>query len=66
MFVKKEVARVKVIGESVARGAKWTIEKRRSRLRTVTIPPSKTHTSGTRSQSLRVPLIEDNPLTGVL
>ena len=42
------------------------IEKRRSGLHTITIPPSKTCTSGTRSQSLRVPLIEDNPLAGVL
>ena len=42
------------------------IEKRRSRFCTVTIPPSKTHTSGTKSQSLRVSLIEDNPLAGVL
>ena len=64
--MKKEVVRVKVNGESVVRGAKWMIEKRRSGPRTVTIPPSKTHTSGTRSQSLMVPLIEDNPLAGVL
>ena len=42
------------------------IEKRRSGLHTVTIPPSKTRTSGMRSQSLRVSLVEDNPLTGVL
>ena len=42
------------------------IEKRRSGLHTVTIPPPKTHTSGMRSQSLRVSLVEDNPLTGVL
>ena len=42
------------------------IEKRRSGFRTVTIPPSKTCTSGTKSQSLRVSLIEDNPLAGVL
>ena len=64
--MKKEVARVKVNGELVVRGARWIIEKRRFGLCIVTIPPSKTRTSGTRSQSLRVPLIEDNPLAGVL
>ena len=42
------------------------IEKRRFGLCTVTIPPSQTCTSGTRLQSLRVPLIEDNSLAGVL
>ena len=42
------------------------IEKRRSGFCTVTIPPSKTHTSGMKSQSLRVSVIEDNPLAGVL
>ena len=42
------------------------IEKRRSGLCTITIPPLKTRTSRTRSQSLRVSLVEDNPLTGVL
>ena len=42
------------------------IEKRRSGFHTITIPPLKTRTTRTRSQSLRVSLIEDNPLTGVL
>ena len=42
------------------------IEKRWSRFRTVSIPSSKTRTSGTKLQSLRVSLIEDNPLAGVL
>ena len=64
--MKKEIARVKVNSESVIRGAKWMIEKRRSGLCTVTILPSKTCTSRTKSQSLRVPLVEDNPLAGVL
>ena len=64
--MKKEVVRVKVNGESVVRGARWMIEKRRFGLCTVTIPPSKTRTSGMRSQSLRVPLVEDNPLAGAL
>ena len=42
------------------------MEKRRSGLCTVTIPPSKTCTSRTKLQSLRVSLIENNPLAGVL
>ena len=35
--MKKEVVRVKVNGESIIRGAKCMIEKRRFRLHTVTI-----------------------------
>ena len=42
------------------------IENRRFGLRTITIPPSQTCTSGTRLQSLRVPLVEDNSLAGIL
>ena len=36
MFVKKEVVKVKVNGESVIRGARWMIEKRRFGPRTIT------------------------------
>ena len=35
--MEKETVRVKVNGESVVRGAKWMIEKRRSGLCTVTV-----------------------------
>ena len=42
------------------------IEKTRSGPCTITIPPLKTCTSGTKLQSLRVPIIEDDPTTGVL
>ena len=42
------------------------IEKRRTGFCTVRIPSLKTRTSGTKSQSLRVSLIEDNALAGVL
>ena len=41
-------------------------EKMRLGSRTVTIPPSKSCTSGTKSQSLWISLIKDNPLAGVL
>ena len=45
----------------MVKGGKCTMEKISPRPRTVTIPPSKACTSGTTSESLRIPLIEDNP-----
>ena len=41
-------------------------EKRILPPHTVTLPPSKTCTTGARSESLQVSLIEDNPAAGVL
>ena len=57
---------VNVRGESKVRGGKCTIEKKSPRPRTVTIPPSKTCTAGTTSESLRVPLIENDSRARVL
>ena len=57
---------VKVKGESKDKGGKCTIERKRPRPRTVTIPPSKTCTTGTTSEPLRVPLIEDDSWAWVL
>ena len=42
------------------------MERKRPRPRTVTIPPSKTCTTGTTSKPLRVFLVEDNTVAGVL
>ena len=42
------------------------MERKRPRPRTVTIPPSKTCTTGTTSEPLRVPLIEDDSWAWVL
>ena len=42
------------------------IEKRRLLPCIVTLPPSKTCTTGARSESLRIPLVEDDPTAGVL
>ena len=41
------------------------MEKIRPNPRTVTIPPLKTCTTGARSDSLQVPIIEDDTITGV-
>ena len=56
---------VNVSGELGVNGEKWTTEKMRLGSHTVTIPPSKSCTSGTNSQSLWIPLVKDNPLAGV-
>ena len=56
---------VNVSDKSDVNGEKWTTEKMRLGSRIVTIPPSKSCTSGTNSQSLWIPLIKDNPLAGV-
>ena len=57
---------VNVKGESATKGGKCTMEKMRPRPRTVTIPPSKTCTTGTTSESLRIPVVEDDARTWVL
>ena len=53
-------------GESVVKGGKCTTEKMSPRPRTVTIPPSKTCTTGTSSKPLWVSLIEDDTWAWVL
>ena len=63
---KKMIRTVNVKGESTVKGGKCTTEKMSLRPRTVTIPPSKTCTTGTTSKSLRVSLVEDNSRTRVL
>ena len=57
---------VNVKGESAVNGGKCTTEKTSPQPRTVTIPPSKTCTSGTISKPLWVSLVEDNTVAGVL
>ena len=56
---------VKVNRESDTNGDRWMMEKIMSDPCTVTIPPSKTCTTGTRSQSLWVSIIEDDATAGV-
>ena len=57
---------VNMKGESVVKGGKCTTEKMSLRPRTVTIPPSKTCTTGTTSKPLWVSLIEDDTRAWVL
>ena len=47
-------------------GERQMIEKRRPSPHIVTLPPSKTCTTGTRLDSLRVSIVEDNTAAGVL
>ena len=63
---KKTMRTVNVKGESEVNGGKCTTEKISPRPRTVTIPPSKTCTTGTTSKPLRVSLVEDDTLARVL
>ena len=51
---------VNVNGELGANKDKWMIEKIRSCPCTITIPPSKTCTTGTKLQSLRISVIEND------
>ena len=64
--MKNIVETVNVCGESEDNGDKWTIEKRRPCLHTVTIPPTKTCTTSASSDPLRVTVIEDDPTARVL
>ena len=66
MSEKNIVKTVNVNGELGINGDKWMMEKIRSGPHTVTIPPSKTCTTGARSDSLWVSIIEDDTVTGVL
>ena len=66
MLVKNITETVNVNGELGVIGDKWIMEKIMSNPHTITIPPSKTCTTGTRLQSLWVSVIEDDPATGVL
>ena len=63
---KNRTRTVNVKGESIVKGGKCITEKMSPRPRTVTIPPSKTCTTGTISKPLRVSLVEDNTGAGVL
>ena len=63
---KKITRMVKVKGEPADKGGKCTMERKRPRPRTVTIPPSKTCTTGTTSEPLRIPIVEDDPWARVL
>ena len=53
-------------GESIVKGGKCTMEKMSPQPHTVTVPPSKTCTTGTTSKPLRVSLIEDDTQTRIL
>ena len=57
---------VNINGELDVNEDKWMMEKIRSGPHTITIPPSKTCTTGARSDSLWVSIIEDDTTTGVL
>ena len=65
MSAKNIVETVNVNGELEINGDKWKLEKIRSNPCTVTIPPSKTCTSGTKLQSLWISIVEDDTITGV-
>ena len=65
MSEKNIAEMVKVNGESDTNGDRWMMEKIMSDPCTITIPPSKTCTTGTRSQSLWVSIIEDDATAGV-
>ena len=66
MLLKKITRTVNVKGEPVDKGGKCTTERKRPRPRTVTIPPSKTCTTGTTSEPLRIPVVEDDTWAWVL
>ena len=57
---------VKVNGESAVNGVKCTMERISPQPRTVTIPPSKTCTTGTTSKSLGISVVEDDAQAQVL
>ena len=66
MLAKNIIETVDVNGEPGINGDKWIMEKIMSNPHTITIPPLKTCTTGTRLQSLWVSIVEDDPTTGVL
>ena len=63
---KKKRRIVNVKGESAVNSGKCTMERTSLRPRTITIPPSKTCTTGTTLKSLGIPVIEDDTGAGVL
>ena len=63
---KKMTRTVNVKGESVVKGGRYTTEKMSPRPHTVTIPPSKTCTTGTTSKPLWVSLVENDARAWVL
>ena len=65
LSAKEMIRTANVKGESIVKGGKCTMEKTSPRPHTVTIPPSKTWTTRTTSQPLRVSLIEDDTRTRV-
>ena len=64
--MKNIIKSVNMRGKSKDNGDKWTMEKIKSWLHTITIPPSKTHTTGANSHSLQISIIENDPAAGVL
>ena len=66
MSAKKITRTVNVKGEPTDKGGKCTMERKSPQPRTVTIPPSKTCTTRTASESLRIPVVEDDTRTWVL
>ena len=66
MSAEKIIRTVKVNGESGVNGAKCMMERISPRPRTITIPPSKTCTTGTTSKSLGIPVVEDDTWAWVL
>ena len=66
MSSKKITRTVNVRGEPIVKGGKCTMERKSPRPHTITIPPSKTCTTGTASEPLRIPIVEDDTRTRVL
>ena len=66
MSEKNIIETVNVSGQSEDNGDRWIMEKMRSDPHTVTIPPSKTCTAGTRLQSFWVSIVKDDTAAGVL
>ena len=65
-MVKNITEMVNINGKSDNNGGRQIIEKRMSLPHTVTLPPLKTCTTGTKLEFLRVSVVEDNTATGVL
>ena len=65
-MVKNIMQTVNANAESNDNGGRQMTEKRRSLPCIVTLPPLKTCTTGARSESLRISLVEDDPAAGVL
>ena len=66
MSAKKITRTVKVNGESAVNGVKCIMERISPRPHTITIPPSKTCTTGTTSKSLGISAVEDDARARVL